>query len=133
MIEHAIRLIRGQDLHQELSNYCLKNNINTAIVLSGVGCVLKLRMRLAKAIEVMEVEEDYEIVSLTGTISNGAVHVHIALSDDKGQTIGGHLMPGTIINTTCELVLGQLETYQSSRVFDEATGYDEIIFDKEAQ
>lgn len=128
MKELAIRLKKGDDLRKSIENAC--KGINTAIVLSGVGCVYHAHFRLAKAEGYFDAENDYEIVSLTGTVSNGEAHIHISLSDDKGVTIGGHLEEGCLINTTCELVLGVLEEYSSKRDFDESTGYDEIAFTK---
>lgn len=133
MKEFAIRLVRGADLKASIEKECIGNNINTAIVLSGVGCVSKAKFRLAKAINSLEVDEDFEIVSLNGTISNGQAHIHIALSDEIGNVIGGHLLEGCIINTTCELVLGVLEEYESIREFDDNTGYDEIVFRKKVK
>lgn len=130
MKEYAIRLKKGEDLKQRVEEICSKEGFNTCVVLSCVGCVYKAKIRLAKAIEYMDVEEDFEIVSLTGTISNGKAHLHISLADEIGNVIGGHLCEGTIINTTCELVLGILEEYESIRKFDESTGYNEIEFRK---
>lgn len=130
MKEYAIRLINGQDLRESIEKICLENNINTAIVLSAVGSVKTVNIRLAKAESYIKVEEDFEIVSLTGTISNGKAHLHISLADEIGNVIGGHLAKGTIINTTCELVLGILEDYTSQRIKDDNTGYDEIVFRK---
>lgn len=130
MREFALRLTKGDDLRASIEKACLENNFNTAIILSGVGCLYEVRIRLAKALEYMENKEDYEIVSLTGTVSKGKAHIHISLSDDTGKTIGGHLEKGCLVNTTCELVLGVLEEYVSDRSFDQDTGYDEIVFVK---
>ena len=130
MKEFALRLTRGDDLKSVLEQVCFENGFDMAVVLSGVGCVYEARIRLAKALDYLEIKDDFEIVSLTGTISRGEVHVHISLSDDKGRVIGGHLEKGCLINTTCELVLGIMEEYESERLFDEKTGYDEIVFTK---
>ena len=128
MRELAFRLHRGDDLKKCLEEK--SQDISTAVVLSGVGCLYHAHFRLAKAIDVFDAEEDYEIVSLNGTISNGKCHVHIALSDEKGNVIGGHLLEGCLVNTTCEVVLGVLEEYDSIRKDDPQTGYDEIEFIK---
>lgn len=130
MKELAFRLEKGADLKRSIEEKCKQLNVDTAIVLSGVGCVYHARIRLAKAIDYFETECDYEIVSLTGTVSKGNSHIHISLSDEKGVCVGGHLEYGCLINTTCELVLGVLEDYESDRPFDENTGYDEIVFIK---
>ena len=130
MKELAFRLKKGDDLRACIEEKCIENNVNTAIVLSGVGCVYKLRIRLAKAIDYLQIEDDFEIVSITGTISKGNGHIHVSFSDDKANVIGGHLEEGCLINTTCEIVLGVLEKYESERLFDDNTGYDEIVFNK---
>jgi predicted DNA-binding protein with PD1-like motif len=82
---------------------------------------------MAKAVLVKEYNQDYEIVSITGTIAKGKAHIHLSCSDESGAVIGGHLVNGTIINTTCELVLMEIEKYDFSREFDENTGYKELI------
>ena len=129
MRELAFRLQKGDDLKACIEDIC--KNINTAIVLSGVGSLYHVNIRLAKAIEHLDIEKDYEIVSLTGTISSGKAHIHISLADEKGNVIGGHLQKGCLINTTCEIVLGIMEEYSSQRIYDSNTGYDEIKFLKE--
>lgn len=131
MKELAFRLQKGDDLRSCIEEKC--KGINTAIVLSGVGCLYHAHFRLAKAESYFDSQEDYEIVSLNGTISNGKAHIHIALSDEKGNVFGGHLENGCLINTTCEIVLGILEEYETQRVFDNSTGYDEIVFKKHEQ
>ncbi len=130
MKEIAVRLKKGDDLKGSLARICKEANADTAVVLSGVGSLYEARIRLANADSFYEKKDNYEIVSLTGTISKGRVHVHISLSDEKGDVIGGHLCEGCLINTTCELVLAVLEEHVSSRRFDEDTGYDEIVFEK---
>lgn len=130
MKELAFRLTRGQDLRKSIEEKCLENKVNTAVVLSGVGSVYEARLRLANAEDYLEVKKELEIVSLTGTISCGESHTHISLSDEKGNVIGGHLEKGCLVHTTCEIVLGVLEEYNSKRLFDENTGYDEIVFER---
>ena len=130
MKEYAFRLKKGADLKDSIEKICLENGFDTVVVLSSVGCIDKLNIRLAKAIDNLVTEKDYEILSLNGTISKGQAHLHLSVGDEKGNAFGGHLNKGCIINTTCELVLGVLEDYKSSRPFDENTGYDEIEFVK---
>ena len=130
MKEFAIRLKKGEDLLTSIEKTAKDNNFNTLVILSAVGSVSSANIRLAKAIDFLNVEEDFEIVSLMGTISCGKAHLHISLSDEIGNVIGGHLCKGTIVNTTCELVLGILEEYESIRKFDDSTSYNEIEFRK---
>ena len=127
MKELAFRLEKGDDLRASIEERCKDC---TAIVLSGVGCVYEARLRMAKAESYYEKKDDFEIVSLTGTVSHGNAHIHMSMSNEKGKTKGGHLEYGCLINTTCEIVMGVLEEYDSVREFDENTGYDEIRFIK---
>lgn len=129
-MNHAIRLTRGCDLKREIVNYCKDNNINAGVILSAVGSISHLHIRLAEAKEYIDRDEFYEIVSITGTVSKEDVHIHISVSDNTGATIGGHLKDGTIIDTTCELVIYELTDYAFTREFDEVTGYDEIAIKK---
>lgn len=130
MKEHAFRLVNNQDLKSEIENYCIVNNINTAIILSSVGSLKHLHIRLAKAENYLDIDNDFEIISLNGTISKGEAHLHVSVSDDKGECLGGHLKNGCLINTTAEIVLGELEEYESIRKEDINTGYKEIIFNR---
>lgn len=130
MIEHVTRLHKGDDLKQSIMAFCQKENIRAGVILSGVGCVTKVHIRRAKAQNDYENENDYEIVGITGTIANNGVHIHLALSDENLNTIGGHLLDGTIVGVTCELVIGELEQYEFTREFDSLTGYKELTYTK---
>lgn len=130
MKEYAFRLKHGDDIKRSIENYCLENGINTGIILSAVGCIYHAKIRLAKAIDILDVEDDFEVLSLNGTISSGRSHLHIALSNDKGEVLGGHLLEGSVVNTTLEVVIGSLEEYRSKRCFDDSTGYNEIVFER---
>ena len=70
--------------------------------------------------------EPMEIVSLTGTLCREGLHVHISLSRRDGSCVGGHLADGCIVNTTAELVIGDLPQVEFRRPRDPATGYNEL-------
>ena len=129
MICHCIRLKRGEDLMESIRRVCAEKNIRAGVVLSGVGCILRGRIRDASGVTVRELTEHCEIVSLNGTVSAQRCHIHIALSREDLSTIGGHLCPGCIINTTCELVIGELPGIGFGVEQDQETGYDELIFE----
>lgn len=127
MKTHAIRLTYGMDLKEEIEKYTIENNISAGCILSAVGCLNKLVLRTAGAKSVEEIEDDFEIVSATGTISPDGCHIHISVSDDKLRTYGGHLKNGCIVNTTVELILLELEEYNFTRKMDKETGYKELV------
>jgi len=68
----------------------------------------------------------FEIVSLTGTISQNGSHLHIAISDSDGKTIGLHLMEGSLVFTTAEIVVGVLNELIFVGTDDPATGYKKL-------
>lgn len=130
MKTHAFRLTKGQDLKQEIVKYCKENKINAGYIASCVGCVDELNIRLAGGEKFFHDKNDYEIVSITGTLSKDGVHIHVSFSDITGKTIGGHLSDGCIINTTAEIILIECEEYIFTREYDENTGYKEIVMSK---
>ena len=127
---HCIRLKRGEDLMESIRRVCKEKNIAAGVVLSGVGCILKGRIRDASGVTIRDLEGHYEIVSLNGTVSAQRCHIHIALSKEDLSTVGGHLCVGCIVNTTCELVLAELPGITYGVEEDAETGYDELIFEK---
>ena len=124
---YVFRLTKGMDLKKSIVKYCRDNNINAGIIGSCVGCCDEVNFRLAGGEKYYYSKKDYEIVSATGTISEDGVHIHISFSDDAGVTIGGHLSDGCIINTTCEVCIIEIDNYKMNRVFDEDTGYNELV------
>ncbi len=130
MREFVRRLQRGDDLKESILRIAEEENIRSGVVLCGVGCLKEARFRKAGAKSEFRNAGHYEIVALQGTIADGHVHIHISLADESCAAIGGHLLSGCIVDTTCELVLGILEEYEMHREFDENTGFDELIVRK---
>lgn len=127
MKAHAFRLRRGDDLLSSLRAYACANGIRAAAIVSGVGCVTQAIIRDASGVTTHELCGRYEIVSITGTVSSARTHLHIALAGEDMQVIGGHLCEGTIVNTTCEVVLLELSGTEFSKEFDPETGYNELV------
>ena len=84
-------------------------------------------MRTADGKTVKTIKKDYEIVSATGTLSIDGCHIHISLSDDELNTIGGHLKDNCLVNVTAEIVLAEFDDYEFTREFDQTTGYKELV------
>ena len=122
----CFRLTKGMDLKEEIEKYSIDNNVS-GVVICSVGCLSKLVIRLADGESILEQDGMFEIVSVTGTLSPDGVHIHISVSDEDGNTIGGHLKNGCIVNTTAEVCLTIFDDIKFSREFDESTGYDELV------
>lgn len=122
------RLHRGDDLLRAVCDLAKEHNISAGVVLSAVGCISKGVVRDASGVTLRQINEPCEIVSLNGTVSAVRCHLHIALSREGLSTVGGHLVEGCIINTTCELVISVLDGWKIGTEYDAETGYDELIF-----
>ena len=122
----CFRLTKGMDLKEEIEKYAIDNNVS-GVVICSVGCLSKLVIRLADGESILEQDGMFEIVSVTGTLSPNGVHIHISVSDEDGNTIGGHLKNGCIVNTTAEVCLTIFDDIKFSREFDDSTGYDELV------
>ena len=125
---HCVRLRRGDDLLLSIRALAEEKHIHAGIILSAVGCISKGRIRDASGVTIRTIDDHCEIVSLNGTVSCNRCHLHIALSKEDLSTIGGHLCPGCVINTTCELVIAELPGVRIDVEEDAETGYDELIF-----
>jgi hypothetical protein len=123
---YALRLKPGEDLKPELQQIVDELKIEAACILTCVGSLQKARIRFANQPDYTEVEEKFEIVSLTGLLSVFGCHLHIALSDGNGKTIGGHIAEGNLIYTTAEIIIGIMPDYQFLREHDSQTGYKEL-------
>lgn len=122
------RLRRGDDLLRSIEQIAREEGLEAAVIVSR----RRLRQPRPRArrsgVTVREIDEPCEIVSLDGTVSAARCHVHIALAREDLSTLGGHLMPGCIVNTTCELALLALDGWRFGVEQDSETGYDEIVF-----
>lgn len=130
MKQHVFRLHRGSDLYESIQSYCKTHQIKAGYVAACVGCVTKATIRSADGVTAHTLEERLEIVSLTGTVSEKRCHLHISFSREDLNVIGGHLMPGCIVNTTAEVVLCELDSVSFGKGFDPETGYNELEITK---
>ena len=138
VIAHPVRLCKGDDLVSSMQQAAFsameKSGTSSAFVLTAVGSLECVTLRMANASningdfvnEVREWRERLEVVSLVGTFSKEGKHLHMSVSDGKGNVFGGHVMSGTIF-TTLELVIGVIRGVEFSREQDPATGYKELV------
>ena len=124
------RLRPDQDLRLSLKQWAEEENLQAASVVSAVGSLKSAEIRLADGKTATHFEGPFEIVSLTGTVSKGGLHLHISLADKTGKTIGGHLLEGSKIYTTAEITLLEATQFQFSREKDNETGYEELVIRK---
>jgi uncharacterized protein len=124
---YTFRLKPAQDLFDAIDEYARQHSIEAGCVLSSVGSLTHATLRLANREYYNEYEGHFEIVSMTGTVSIHGSHLHVAISDGDGVTIGGHLVSGCKIYTTAEIVLAEFEDVVYKReMFENDSGYEEL-------
>jgi uncharacterized protein len=123
----ALRLRPGADLKGELLALAAREGVRAGWVLTCVGSLSRARLRLAGGAEHVTWQGAFEIVALTGTLSQDGAHLHLAVADQQGRTVGGHLAEGCTVRTTAEVVLAADDRLVFAREHDPATGYDELV------
>jgi predicted DNA-binding protein with PD1-like motif len=140
----ALQAAARQALHRS------KNNSGSAFVLSAVGSLRDVTLRMAnnsassrrtdrkKETAVVDTKDEegsndichwkecFEVVSLVGTFTRDAKHLHMSVSNAKGEAFGGHVIGGTVF-TTLEVVIGTIDGVDFQREMDERTGYTELV------
>lgn len=125
---HTFRLKPGQDLFDSIEAFAAHHTIEAGCILSSVGSLTHATLRLANRSHYNEYEGYFEIVSMTGTVSIHGSHLHVAISDGDGVTIGGHLVSGCKIYTTAEIVIAEFEDVVYKReLFENDSGYEELV------
>ena len=123
---YALRLRPGDDLRQQLLAFTQAHDIRAGAVVTCVGSLTVASLRLANQAGPTEYRGHFEIVSLVGTLSTAGSHLHLAIADSTGRTLGGHLLDGCRVYTTAEIVLGELPALEFRRETDPTFGYKEL-------
>lgn len=132
----AFRIKPGQDLWECIQAEALKNSPVGVAIVTCVGSLKVCKVRLAGATPTNQNMKEFpgplEIVSLVGTVIQDRAHIHISVSDQNGNVFGGHLVPGSIVDTTAEVVLADFTDpqYQYTRELDQETGFRELVVRK---
>lgn len=131
MEQVAFRLKPGDLLKEVIERVVQEKQIAAGCLLSLVGSLDVAVLRMADATSnsqpVKQWQESMEIVSATGTVSTEGCHIHVSIADKKGIVYGGHLSDGCVVNTTVEVVLLIFNNVRFKRMFDQATGFNELV------
>jgi hypothetical protein len=123
------QLEKGTDLYNGIMRFVQENDITCGRV-TGIGAVQKAKLAYydQKALKYFDIEfsEPMEIVGMYGTVSlkdsRPFLHAHVVLADKKGNSRGGHLLPGGTPVFACEVTIEEYEGQPLIRGFDEKTG-----------
>ena len=132
----ALRLQPGTDVLLGLTEACNRAGINNGVILSGIGSLdgvkfcnpVELPTKAGYGYgEVLHLTGPIELTSAAGIIchddeGNTNLHVHIGLSDRYGNAHGGHLVEGTKVLLTVDVVIAEIEGMIMGRKFNEELG-----------
>ena len=141
---YVLRLFPGEDLLLELRKFVSEKNIKAAFIASCVGSVSSCILRPAGEPCGIELSgKKFEIVSLVGTLESennidiegnltdkqDNCHLHMSVSNENCEVIGGHVLQGCIVRTTAEIVIGSLKNFIFIRKYDGRSGYNELFIE----
>lgn len=127
------RMDKGEEILENLKKICIQENIKLANI-NAIGAVGDFTVGLfrtkEKKYESTNYQGDFEIVSLSGTISTKEgeyySHIHMSAADENNKVIGGHLN-SAIVSATCELVIYKIDG-SVEREFKEEIGLNLFKF-----
>lgn len=123
---YIIRLHPGDDLRKKVDEFVKQKKIMAGYIITCVGTLKQVTLRLANKNETSIWKDYYEILSLSGTLSPDGNHLHLAAASKEGETIGGHLTEGCIVSTSAEIVIGADPNVIFTRETDSITNLKEL-------
>jgi len=121
------RALEGEDLFEFIRKRAEEGGVKAG-VLFAIGSLKHVVLGYYKDGEYKNVrlEGPLEIASCMGNVAadekgDPVIHAHIVVSNENGEAFGGHLMKGSEVGVTAELVIVQCEGVNLQRIFDERT------------
>ena len=120
----VVRLTPGTDLLGGIQAACEKYRIRNGVIISAIGSLDGVRFCDVEPLpekkcgygygKVLSLDETIELTGAGGVICSDAagninLHIHISMSDKTGKAYGGHLVEGTKVLMTADIVLGEIE------------------------
>lgn len=120
----------GEDLFESLSIIIEKYEIESGIVLTGIGMLRNFVLGYfdGEVYQKKEFKDACELVSLQGSITTEketVIHLHASLAEESNNVIGGHLFQAEVC-TLNEIVLRRLNDLTLIRKENLVTGLKEL-------
>lgn len=101
-----VRLDRGELVNKTLKEFCVEHEIKCARI-HGIGALEKIELGYydyhQDSYDKKIFEKEHELLSIEGNVSmfDGApfVHLHVSLSNEEYQAIGGHMFEAQVAVT----------------------------------
>jgi len=121
------RISESEDLAEAIKRRVDESGIRAGIfILIGTLKDVVLGYYKNGQYEFIRLDGPLEIGSCMGTIAvdekgEVMIHAHVVVSNEKGEAFGGHLMKGSHVNATAELMMIEGVGVNLQRAFDEKT------------
>lgn len=122
-----VRMVEGDDLLETIKRSAEENDIKAG-AFTSIGALKDVVLGCYKNGEYVYTRFDgpMEIASCSGNVAvdekgEVIVHAHLVVSNEKAEAFGGHLMKGSHVGPTAELVLFEAIGADLRRTFDDKT------------
>ena len=133
----AVRLKPGTDVLLGLEEACKANGINNGVIISAIGSLkdphfcnpVEMDNKAGYGYgETLHLTGPIELTSAAGIIchdeeGNTNLHVHMTVTDRHGNAHGGHLVEGTKVLLTVDVIIGEISGLVMGRKFYDDLGY----------
>ncbi|WP_424005178.1 PPC domain-containing DNA-binding protein (plasmid) [Haloarcula salina] len=123
-----VRLDRGDMALEGIQAACEQRDVDTGVVVSGVGTFSTLNIHYVDRTDLPEDPSDrtvdctlqgaWEITDVGGVIADGEPHLHVT-GFDGDRTVGGHLEEGCEVNVLSEFTIRRLDDLALTRSADD--------------
>lgn len=122
------RVSGGEDLADAIKKKVEKEKVKAGIFIV-IGSLRRAVLGYYKEgkYKTIKLDGPLEIASGIGNVAVDEkeqimIHAHLVVSNEKGEAFGGHLMKGSLIGATAELVIIEAADVDLKRALDEKTG-----------
>ncbi len=105
----------GVDVYDSL-NELHKYHNSTSFLISAVGDLSKASFKCPSYDKPAIFEKKLEIITLSGYIRSTESHVHISVSDEKCSVFGGHLLSGTTVLKSLDVLIGVIPNLKNRSI-----------------
>ncbi|WP_224338076.1 PPC domain-containing DNA-binding protein [Haloprofundus halobius] len=113
-----VRLDRGDLALESLTEACEEHDVDTGVVVSGIGTFSNLNIHYVNRADLPEEKADrnvdlelngsWEVTNVGGVVADGEPHLHVTAFDGE-RTVGGHLEAGCEVNVLGEFTIRKLD------------------------
>ena len=121
------RLLENEDLAESIRRHAEINGVRAGLFFL-IGTLKRAALGYYREgnYKTIMLEGPLEIASCTGNVAvdekgEVMIHAHLVVSNERCEAFGGHLMKGSVVGATAELVMIQALHVTVKKVFDEKT------------